>query len=185
MGRDECSTSLYFNRFQGCSFYKANKVSLQTGKIQFSFCCLTQMSLILAKSVKTLEEDNNTSKKHITGERKEGGEQPSKGLQNKVKKRAKTESTRCYPCRTVRNGGETQFFLNRCYAISPHVTWGSRPRPSPQVGCSIPAPASQPELTGWPALLHTSPHCEEISSAVLFPNTVLSHTSSPYVKNYL
>lgn len=92
MGRDECSTSLYFNHFQGWSFYKANKVSLQTGKIQFSFCCLNQMSLILAKSVKTLEEDNNTSKKHSTGERKEGGEQPSKGLQNKVKKKEPRQS---------------------------------------------------------------------------------------------
>lgn len=65
------------------------------------------------------KEDNNTSKQRSTGKRKEGKEQASKGLQNKVRKSWDKETVRRYPCGTVRNGGATWFILNRCYSKTP------------------------------------------------------------------
>lgn len=65
------------------------------------------------------KEDNNTSKRHSTGKRKEGKEQASKGLQNKVRKSWDKETVRRYPCGTVRKGGATWFVLNRCYSKTP------------------------------------------------------------------
>lgn len=121
------------------------------------------------------KEDNNTSKQHSPGKRKEGGEPASKGLQHKVKKELRQRS-----CKTLslwdsekwrRNLAHSQqMLLQKPWETLPYLDSWAWTFLSGRRSCPAPA-ALQPGLT------QSSTHHEEINPQVFFPNTVLSRPS--------
>jgi len=96
------------------------------------------------------KEDNNTSKPYSTGRREVGGEQASKGLQNKVKKVLRQRDRKMLPLWDSEKWRK-KFILNVCYSKNPrkpYGTWTRGPGPFCQVRhCCLASAALQPGLT--------------------------------------